>query len=832
MCTKTDIAERRCRQRVWKASWGLGVLGLVLVGADQFSMVSGASGQQVPTMQFIGGCCDQPKSGETGAKRPVTIEDVIEMNRLADPVYLGGGSSAGRVAQFSPDETKFVVVLRKGNLKNNSNDYSLLLWQTDSVFHSPKFDVLLNLTSTSNRPAIQSVSWRDDETILFLGERPGEIQQLYNFNCSTRRLQKVTHSRTNVLAYGAAGANSIAYAAETLRLRDGATSDRQGRVITTQLITEVLTGRPEEHWSDHVRLILQAEGKRNRHVTLDERLLMPFPSPQDHPVVSPDGKHVLVLENVERIPASWRDYRDSRMQKWTHWDTDSGQYSMLRQYVLFNTETKQKSILLDAPISLGGGADSEAAWSPDGESVVITNTYLPLANISAEERESRLRGPFVVEVRVRTGEITKISSRELKLIRWDRRANELIFEEGRSHSVRSAARLYFQKRGSVWENVPRGEPVLYRPEILLEEGMNQPPQIVASEPDGKKRTVLLDLNPQFKSLEFGKEELIRWKARDGHEVEGGLYFPVDYVPGRRYPLVIQTHGFRPDRFDIDGPYTSAFAAQPLTGKGMMVLQAEKPDQLEIVRHLATEQEAAWRVSAYEGAIDYLDAQGLIDPDRVGIMGFSRTCWYVKYALTHSQFHYAAASVTDGFDMGYFSYVAMANRSYPDNEMDQIMGSAPAGSGLKNWLEHSPGFSIDRVPRSIPLRIVASYPLDVLVEWEWFSMMKRFRKPVDMIVFLDGVHLLEKPWDRMVSQGGNADWFDFWLNGHEAPDTAKGEQYRRWRQLRESVNEAKIAQKRETEMPDASRVQASGRSFTLRRICTSRPKAACQNPAPF
>ena len=808
MCAKAHIAEGRCPPRARMASRGLAVLALVLVGAHPVSTIA------------------------PGARLPVTMEDVIEMNRLADPVYLGGGSSAGRVAQFSPDETEFVVVLRKGNLKSNSNDYSLLLWQADSVFYSPKFEVLLTMTSNSNRPAIQSVSWRNDETILFLGERPGEIQQLYSFNCRTRHLKQVTHSRTNVLAYGVADTNSIAYTAETLRLREDATSDRQGRVITTQLITEVLTGRPEEHWSDHVRLILQLEGKQNRPVTLDEQVLLPFPSPQDHPVISPNGKYVLVLENVERIPASWRDYRDSRMQKWTHWDTEPGQYSMLRQYVLFDTETKQKSVLLDAPISLGGGADSEAAWSPDGESVVITNTYLPLANISAEERESRLRGPFVVEVRVRTGEITKISSAELKLIRWKRRTNELIFEEGRGHSARSAARLYSQKRGTVWESNSREDPVLSRPEILLEEGMNQPPQIVAAQPGGKKRAVLLDLNPQFKSLEFGREELIRWKARDGHEVEGGLYFPVDYVPGKRYPLVIQTHGFRPDRFDIDGPYTSAFAAQPLAGRGIMVLQAEKPDQLELVRHLATEEEAAWRVSAYEGAIDYLDAQGLIDRDRVGIMGFSRTCWYVKYALTHSQFRYAAASVTDGFDMGYFSYVAMANRSYPDNEMDQIVGSAPAGSGLKNWLQHAPGFSIDRVPRSIPLRIVASYPLDVLVEWEWFSMMKRFRKSVDMIVFLDGVHLLEKPWDRMVSQGGNAEWFDFWLNGHETPDPAKAEQYRRWRQLRDSVNEAKVAEKREMEMPDASRVQASGRSVTLRRICTSRPKAACQNPVPF
>jgi hypothetical protein len=169
------------------------------------------------------------------------------------------------------------------------------------------------------------------------------------------------------------------------------------------------------------------------------------------------------------------------------------------------------------------------------------------------------------------------------------------------------------------------------------------------------------------------------------------------------------------------------------------------------------------------------------------MGFSRTCWYVKYALTHTGFQYAAASVSDGIDMGYFGYAAMANRAYPDNEMDQIMGAAPAGGGLQSWFEQSPGFNVDKASGATPVRIVASYPLDVFVEWEWFSMMKRLRKPVDMVVFLDGVHLLEKPSNRMISQGGNVDWFDFWLNGHEDPDPTKAEQYERWRKLREMIN---------------------------------------------
>jgi hypothetical protein len=58
----------------------------------------------------------------------------------------------------------------------------------------------------------------------------------------------------------------------------------------------------------------------------------------------------------------------------------------------------------------------------------------------------------------------------------------------------------------------------------------------------------------------------------------------------------------------------------------------------------------------------------------------------------------------------------------------------------------------------------------------------------MVVFLDGVHLLEKPLNRMVSQDGNVDWFDFWLNGREDQDTAKAEQYERWRKLREMTKD--------------------------------------------
>ena len=63
--------------------------------------------------------------------------------------------------------------------------------------------------------------------------------------------------------------------------------------------------------------------------------------------------------------------------------------------------------------------------------------------------------------------------------------------------------------------------------------------------------------------------------------------------------------------------------------------------------------------------------------------------------------------------------------------------------------------------------------------EVITGLSRLNKPVELLYIPGGVHVLEKPWDRIASQQGDVDWFCFWLNGEEDPDPAKAEQYARW-----------------------------------------------------
>jgi len=324
-------------------------------------------------------------------------------------------------------------------------------------------------------------------------------------------------------------------------------------------------------------------------------------------------------------------------------------------------------------------------------------------------------------------------------------------------------------------------------DVALEEGINSPPKIYVSDRKTHKKVLLLDLNPQFVQLDLGKVESIEWKGTDGHTFRGGLYWPLEYTPGKRYPLVIQTHGFNPKRFSMDGfnDWDSAFAARAMAAKGFMVLQSYiMSGNSETSRGnftASTPQQAAKlsAMAAYEGAIDNLDTSGLIDRNSVGIIGFSRTVAYVAYSLTHSQYRFRAAVLTDGTDAGYFQHLALPFAAWDDDALNGAQ--EPFGDGLKQWLKESPSFNLDKV--QAPVRLVALQPFSLLESWEWFIGLKLQHKPVDLVYLPDAVHLVAKPWERMVAQQGLVDWFRFWLKGEEDPDPAKAEQYARWRELR-------------------------------------------------
>lgn len=724
----------------------------------------------------------EDRATDEGPKRAATVVDAIRMNKLGDPEYYDGGSSRGRVAQFSTDGSMFVVVLRKGNLEDNTNEYTLLLWKTREIFGSPTPLTLLTMSSSSNRAAIRDVRWlNDNESVSFLGEHPGELQQLYIFNVRTHSLKKITDSTTTLLCYGTTpDGGKVAYVAkEPSESIFNENARRKGVRVSSQFLPDLLAGRKggETVLGGDGELYLKGDTGETRRIMVAGKI-SEFGCELS---MSPDGKYIVVPLQVAEIPERWKGYTDPDVHRSSIKTLSEGEFSDLQRLELINTSTGEGRVLLDSPLP---NIDFRMLWSSDGHSVVVGNVLLPIENSHGEERKTKQSKLFTIEVGVPTGDVTKIHSDDLRLVAWSS-TDCLLFEDpGKGwYDPEPGRKVVFRRIGSKWDRVTERKSEPTAPDIVLEEDMNIPPKIVAVAPLTHRRALLLDLNPQFSRLRLGIVEEIKWKASDGHEVKGGLYYPVDYKPGKRYPLVIQTHFWSRNKFWIDGPWTTAFAAQPMAGKNIMVLQAD-----EDFAQVSTPKEAPREVSALQGAITYLDGKGLIDPNRVGIIGFSRTCLHVKYALTHHGPHFVAASVTDGVDGGYFQYVQYAvpfrvNSTLAD-ESEAMNGGPPFGPGMATWLKRSPGFNLEKV--HTPLRIVAENANTILSEWEWFAGLSRLGKPVEMVVMQDAEHILQRPWERMISQQGNVDWFAFWLKGDEDADPAKAEQYMRWREMRNRV----------------------------------------------
>jgi dipeptidyl aminopeptidase/acylaminoacyl peptidase len=116
-------------------------------------------------------------------------------------------------------------------------------------------------------------------------------------------------------------------------------------------------------------------------------------------------------------------------------------------------------------------------------------------------------------------------------------------------------------------------------------------------------------------------EEISFKSKDGTEIHGFLVKPADYQPGVRYPTILRIHGGPVSQYfnDFDSDW------QILASAGYVVVAANPRGSSGRGEKFSTAIWAAWGQKDGEdvlGAVDYAVAQGIADPARLGVGGWS------------------------------------------------------------------------------------------------------------------------------------------------------------------------------------------------------------------
>jgi dipeptidyl aminopeptidase/acylaminoacyl peptidase len=368
--------------------------------------------------------------------------------------------------------------------------------------------------------------------------------------------------------------------------------------------------------------------------------------------------------------------------------------------------------------------------------------------------------------------------KQMVSIEWRDSDKQIVAEFAAPNSPNQKSATVFTQNGGAWAT--KSSEVSAKAdqlEVSVQEGIDQPPTLMARIGEGTPRRVF-DPNPQLKEIALGTAEFYKWPDPDGDEYSGALVKPPDFSPNRRYPLVIQTHELDKSKFLIDGPSATGFATRAFAARDIVVLQVD-----EINKGMGTPKESEAGAKAYEAAIKQLAAQRIVDPARVGIIGWSHMGPYVLQGLVDDPHTYAAATLAESSYDSYGEY--LMNIDYMGKEREQMFraqfGAQPFGAGLKKWMELSAGFQTDRI--RTPVLFQFNSPAALVYGWDMYAALRAQDKPVEMLYIRNGDHVLVKPLERLAEQGMNIDWYDFWLNGHEDSDPAKAKQYERWREYR-------------------------------------------------
>ncbi|MGC2356947.1 MAG: Atxe2 family lasso peptide isopeptidase [Candidatus Acidiferrum sp.] len=310
---------------------------------------------------------------------------------------------------------------------------------------------------------------------------------------------------------------------------------------------------------------------------------------------------------------------------------------------------------------------------------------------------------------------------------------------------------------------------------------------------GTVRT-LVDLNPEFSNLEFGSITRLDGVNRFGDRWWAHLVKPVNYEPGKKYPLIVTT--YRTHEF-LRGASGDENPIQVYAADGFAVLSFDygrmdydnKPGEFQ--RYLL------WYESVNESlemAIQKASEMGVVDTTRVGLTGYSRGTEIVAYEITHTKL-FRAVSGTAGDDSPYFYY--MAPRRVQDSFSKEGVGGWPEGKSKGNWTRVAAYLNAERIDAPVLNNDPDS---EFLPDLALYTSLRELGKPVELFIYPNELHHVNQPKHRYKIYERNLDWFRFWLKSEESPDPAKSEQYKRWRQLRQLQEKAQsnemIAPKRQ------------------------------------
>lgn len=173
--------------------------------------------------------------------------------------------------------------------------------------------------------------------------------------------------------------------------------------------------------------------------------------------------------------------------------------------------------------------------------------------------------------------------------------------------------------------------------------MDRPSEIFATTASGGNMTRITHVNDAFMAkIKIVTPEYMKFRSKDGTTVAGYLFKPLDYVAGKKYPTLLHPHGGPVGAYYGDfNHFSQLFAAN-----GYVVLEPNPRGSSGYGQDFCKAIFADWGNKDFQddmAMVDYAVAQGLADPEKLGVGGWSYGGISTDFIITQTTRFKAAIS---------------------------------------------------------------------------------------------------------------------------------------------------------------------------------------------
>ncbi len=399
-------------------------------------------------------------------------------------------------------------------------------------------------------------------------------------------------------------------------------------------------------------------------------------------------------------------------------------------------------------------------WSPDGKSLAFLQGEEPKYNAYIQDRLA-VAPVTGGEARVLTAGIDRAVSHPN--FTADGSALTFTVEDDRLQYLSKVT----VNSGTV-ERVSKTNAVISEPDTagghmaVLAATDTSAPEIYAFE-SGEIRKLSAHNDPLLNEIKLGAVEDISFPSKDKTEVHGLLIKPPDYQPGKKYPTLLWIHGGPngQDDHSLDfSLYPLALERQFFAAHGYVVLAINYRGGSGRGAAYARSIYADWgdhEVADLLAGVDYAIKQGIADPERLGVGGWSYGGILTDYTIaTDPRFKAAISGAGSANQLSMFG-----SDQYVLQYVNEL---GPPWRNENVWMKVSyPFFHADRIHTpTLFMGGLKDFNVPVAGGEQMYEALRNLGVPTELVVYPSQYHLFTRPsyiHDRL---GRYLAWFDRYL----------------------------------------------------------------------